>query len=39
MAKFTLSYLSGATPINPDEIKDLIPDYISTMGELNQLAP
>lgn len=37
MAKFTLSYLSGATPINPDEIKDLIPDYISTMGELNQL--
>ena len=37
MSKFKVSYLSGATPINPDELKDLIPDYISTMGELNQL--
>jgi Fic-DOC domain mobile mystery protein B len=37
MSKFTITYPSGATPIDPDEIKDLIPDYISTMGELNQL--
>lgn len=37
MSKFKISYPSGATPIDPDELKDLIPDYISTMGELNQL--
>ncbi len=37
MAKFKLSYPSGATPIDPDELRDLIPDYISTMDELNQL--
>jgi Fic-DOC domain mobile mystery protein B len=37
MSKFKISYASGATPIDPDELKDLIPDYISTMGELNQL--
>lgn len=37
MAKFTPSYSSGATPIDSDEIKDLIPDYISTMQELNQV--
>lgn len=30
-------YPNGATPIDPDELKDLIPDYISTMGELNQV--
>ena len=37
MSKFKISYPSGATPIDPDELKDLIPDYISTIGELNQL--
>ena len=37
MSKFKISYPSGATPIDLDELKDLIPDYISTMGELNQL--
>ena len=37
MSKFKISYSSGATPIDPDELNDLIPDYISTMGELNQL--
>lgn len=37
MSKFTVTYPSGATPIDPDELKDLIPDYISTMGELNQV--
>lgn len=37
MPKFTVSYPSGATPIDPDELHDLIPDYISTQGELNRL--
>jgi Fic-DOC domain mobile mystery protein B len=36
MSKFKITYPSGATPIEPDEVKDLIPDYISTMAELNQ---
>lgn len=37
MSKFKIIYLSGATPIDPGEVEDLIPDYISTMGELNQV--
>lgn len=37
MPKFKILYPSGATPIDPNELKDLIPDYISTMSELNQL--
>jgi len=37
MSKFKVLYPSGATPIDPDELKDLIPDYVSTMSELNQL--
>lgn len=37
MPKFKISYPSGATSIEPDELKDLVPDYISTMSELNQL--
>ena len=37
MTKFKILYPSGAMPIDPDEAKDLVPDYISTMGELNQL--
>lgn len=36
MSKFKLTYASGATPLDPEEAQDLIPDYISTMGELNQ---
>lgn len=37
MSKFKIHYPTGATPLDLDEIKDLIPDYISTEGELNQL--
>lgn len=37
MSKFKVTYPSGATPIEPDELKDLVPDYISTMAELNQI--
>ena len=37
MSKIKISYPSGATPIDPNELKDLIPDYISTVDELNQL--
>ncbi len=37
MPKINIKYPPDATPIDPDELKDLIPDYISTMGELNQL--
>ena len=37
MSKFKITYPSGATLIDPDEVRDLIPDYISTMGELNQV--
>ncbi len=37
MSKIKITYPSGATPIDPNELKDLIPDYISTMDELNQL--
>ena len=28
---------SGVTPLNPDEMGELIPDFISTQGELNSL--
>ena len=37
MSKFKIEYPSGATPIDLDEIKDLIPDYVSTMSEVNQV--
>lgn len=37
MSKFKVTYSNGATPIDPDELKDLVPDYISTMAELNQV--
>ncbi len=37
MSKYKITYPIGATLIDPDEAKDLIPDYISTMGELNQV--
>jgi Fic-DOC domain mobile mystery protein B len=36
MSKFKFTFPSGATPIEPDGLRDLIPDYISTMSELNQ---
>ena len=36
MSKFKVTFPSGATPIEPDGLRDLIPDYISTMSELNQ---
>lgn len=32
-----LKYPPGATPLNPDETAGLIPDYITTQGELNEL--
>lgn len=37
MSQLKVSYLKGATPIDPNEMKDLIPDYISEIRELNQL--
>lgn len=37
MSKFQITYAKGATPIDPSELNDLIPDYVSTMGELNTL--
>ena len=36
MAKFKIVAASGATPIDPDEAQELIPDYVATMEELNQ---
>ena len=36
MSKFKVTYPNGATPIDHDELKDLIPDYIATMSEINQ---
>ena len=37
MTKLEISYPSGATPLDPDEREGLIPDYITTQGELNEL--
>lgn len=37
MSPLELHYPSGATPLDPDELEDLIPDYITTRGELNEL--
>jgi len=34
---FPFEYPSGATPLDPNETEGLIPDYISTQGELNRL--
>jgi Fic-DOC domain mobile mystery protein B len=33
--KVNFEYPEGATPLDPDEIKGLIPSYISTQAELN----
>lgn len=35
MTKLKIEYIRGATPIEPDELDQLIPDYISKMSELN----
>jgi len=37
MSQFPIHYPSGATPLDPDEMDGLIPDYITTQGELNAL--
>lgn len=37
MDKFKMNYEQGATPLNPDELTGLIPNYISTQEELNTL--
>ncbi len=37
MSKFEIKYPHGATPLDPDEKNGLIPDYITTQGELNIL--
>ena len=37
MSKFKPIYPQGATPLDPNEIEGLIPDYITTQGELNIL--
>lgn len=37
MSPFPLDYPDGATPLDPNEVEGLIPDYITTQGELNSL--
>ena len=37
MSKFEIHYSRGATPLDPDEKAGLLPDYITTQGELNLL--
>ncbi|MCB0343006.1 MAG: mobile mystery protein B [Pseudobdellovibrionaceae bacterium] len=37
MSKFEVQYPKGSTPLDPNEIIGLIPDYITTQGELNSL--
>lgn len=37
MKQIELSFPPGATPLNPEEQEGLIPDYITTHGELNEL--
>lgn len=37
MSNFKIVYPAGATPIDPDEIRQLIPTYISNQSELNKL--
>ncbi len=37
MADLKFIYPPGATPLDPDESAGLIPDYVSTQGELNVL--
>jgi hypothetical protein len=35
--KLQIQYPPGATPLDPNELEGLIPTYITTQGELNQL--
>lgn len=37
MTTFKIDYPAGATPLDPNEMDGLIPDYITTQGELNEL--
>jgi Fic-DOC domain mobile mystery protein B len=37
MVQVNTKYLEGATPLDPSEAAELIPDYISTQSELNTL--
>lgn len=37
MTQLQITYPPGATPLDPDELAGLIPDYITTQGELNEL--
>lgn len=37
MTNIDIDYPAGATPLDPDERAALIPDYINTHGELNEL--
>ncbi len=37
MSKLQIQYPPGATPLDPNELAGLIPNYITTQGELNQL--
>jgi len=37
VTKIKITYPEGSTPLDPNEAVDLIPDYISTQGELNTL--
>lgn len=37
MARIKIQYPPGATPIDPNEMQGLIPDYISLQSELNSL--
>ena len=37
MSAFAIVYPPGATPLDPNEVDGLIPDYITTQGELNAL--
>jgi Fic-DOC domain mobile mystery protein B len=37
VSPFPFDYPPGATPLDPNEVEGLIPDYITTQGELNAL--
>lgn len=37
MSKLEIKYPPGATPLDPNELAGLIPNYITTQGELNDL--
>ncbi len=37
MSKLEIQYPAGATPLDPNELGGLIPNYITNQGELNQL--